>query len=164
MMQRARSVFLVVLSLTLLAAAHVPQPRGSLDPASSWRFLLTAAGCPPHGAHDLAVRIERLSGTPPQGDAGMELMARQVAQQITHLAFGEHGLRLTPSQLDAAIELLVGHPASSGGDRSAAADAVTGQPGSTAQAMPMHSLPAEPFTTRHAREALSEWLPSPGPR
>jgi|LauGreDrversion4_2_1035121.scaffolds.fasta_scaffold47996_2 hypothetical protein len=161
-LRRARLAWLAAMSLALMAATRVPPSRAAHDPAASWRALLTAAGCPPGIAHDLAVRIECLAGAPPGPNEDVAVTAAQRAEQITHLVVGRHGLQLSQAQLDAALTTLVGTPASS--DR--ASGSVHG-PSTNADAAPKAAAtpePIEPFTTRHAVEQLREWLPTPAPR
>lgn len=159
---RARLAWFAAMSLVLMAATRSSPSRTALDPAASWRALLTAAGCPLDLAHDLAVRIERLAGAPPGPDEDVAVTAAQRAEQITHLVVGRHGLQLSQAQLDAALATLIGTPASSDG----ASNPVHG-PSTDADAAPKTAATPkrnEPFTTRHAVEQLREWLPTPAQR
>lgn len=162
MIFRARLAFLAALVSALLSAAHARPPLGVLDPAARWRVLLAAAGCPPAVAHDLAVRIQRMAGPQPGADQDGAMTAARIAEQITHLAVGRHGLQLTPAQFDAALVVLIGsaeQPRHGIGAISEPA-CVVGQPSSPAAP----SEHGQPFTTKHAQELLREWLPTPGPR
>jgi hypothetical protein len=160
-LHRARLVWLAAMSLALVAASYLPPSHDALDPAAAWRALLVAAGCPVELAHDLAVRIEQLAGAPPGPGEDVAVTAAQQAEQITHLAVGRHGLRLTPAQLDAALVALIGTPSSSG----RAASSLQG-PSTDADAAPKAAATPEtlePFTTRHAQALLREWLPTAAP-
>ena len=168
MIRRARMAFLGAITTVLLAAAHVPGSRASLDPAAGWRALLQTAGCPPQVAHDLAVRIERLAGPPPVPDHDGAVTAMQCAEQITHLAVGRHGLRFNDAQLDSILLALLGtaaptDPLSGTGDD--AATHAGGRGGiAPASAPSLEQYVGPPFTTRQAVELLREWLPTPARR
>ncbi len=158
---RARLAAFLAMSLALLAATQAPSSSAALDPAASWRALLTAAGCPPGLAHDLAIRIERLAGPPPGPNEDVAVTAAQRAEQIRHLVVGRHGLQLTPAQIDAALAALIGAPASSGRSSHVMhGPPVDADAASLAQATPE---PLHPFTTRHAVDQLREWLPTAAP-
>lgn len=161
-LRRARLAWLAAMSLALMAATRVPPSPAALDPAASWRALLAAAGCPPELAHELSVRVERLSGPPPAADPDVAITAAQRAEQITHLVVGRHGLQLTPAQLDAALTTLFGSPAASGESANDRGDPSTDA--ARSPPAPATAAPTEPFTTRHAVEQLREWLPTPAPR
>ena len=160
--RRARLAWLAAMGLALMAATRVPPSRAALDPAASWRALLTAAGCPPELAHELSVRVERLAGPLPAADPDDAITAAQRAEQITHLVVGRHGLQLTPVQLDAALTTLFGSPAASGESANDRGDPSTAA--ARSPPAPAAAAPTEPFTTRHALEHLREWLPTPVPR
>ena len=168
MIRRARMAFLGAITTVLLAAAHVPGSRASLDPAAGWRALLQTAGCPPQVAHDLAVRIERMAGPAPGPDHEGAITAMQRAEQVTHLAVGQHGLRLTTTQLDAALMALFGHPAmaapNSGTGTESTASPDQHDQNVRASATPPQQPVGQPFTTRQAVELLCEWLPTPARR
>jgi hypothetical protein len=168
MIRRARMAFLGAITTVLLAAAHVPGSRAALDPAAGWRALLQGAGCPPQVAHDLAVRIERMAGPAPGPDHEGAITAMQRAEQVTHLAVGQHGLRLTAAQLDAALMALFGHPAMASPNSGSGTESTVfpGQHDRTphASAAPPHQSVGQLFTTRQAVELLCEWLPTPARR
>jgi len=164
MITRARFALIAAISIGLLAGTWLPPSRPALDPAAPWCALLINAGCVPARAHDLAIRIERVVGRPPPAAHGVAGTARQLAEQIAHLAVGRHGLQLTPSQLDTAIMTLAGNVDLSIHERNAEG----GKPPTGARPSrpppPVRQDPGQPFTTHHARAQLEEWLPTPGPR
>ncbi|MBM4051719.1 MAG: hypothetical protein FJ270_03100 [Planctomycetes bacterium] len=161
MIRRARGALLVAMTLALGVAMHAPPSLAALDPAAPWRVLLVTAGCPPGVAHDLAVRIERMAGQPPGPDQDGAVTMARIAEQITHLAVGRHGLQLSPAQLDAVLAVLVGGAGSPEQNTTGADERQSSDPRPSDRPSPGDT--PQPFTTRNAHDLLCEWLPTPAP-
>lgn len=149
MILRARLALAASMSTVLALGTGIDMAPSVLDPAGAWRILLTSAGCPADRAHALAVRIVHHAQRPPDPRCGDRL----VAEQVVHLVRTGHRLALRSEHLDAALAMLV-----------AGSGPATARPGPRGATPPPSRAPPAPFTTTQARELLSEWLPTPGPR